>query len=89
MNNLNDIPNIGKVLANKLVEAGIHNEDELRNTGTEQSFILLSALENSEPCINMLYAIEGAIKGIRWHSLSEERKTELREFYRIHSLKKQ
>jgi DNA transformation protein len=87
MNNLTDIPNIGKVLAEKLQEVGINNEDDLRNTGSEQAFILLSALENCEPCINMLYALEGAIKGIRWHSLSLERKAELRDFYRIHSLK--
>jgi DNA transformation protein and related proteins len=29
----------------------------------------------------MLFALEGAIQGIRWHNLDKNRKTELTEFY--------
>ena len=29
----------------------------------------------------MLYALEGAIQGIRWHDLSKEKKDNLRDFY--------
>jgi DNA transformation protein len=31
----------------------------------------------------MLYAIEGAIQGIRWHDLEDSRKRELKEFFRM------
>jgi len=41
----------------------------------------IATLENSGVCINMLYALEGAIQGIRWHGLSKERKLELKEYY--------
>ncbi|WP_372481128.1 TfoX/Sxy family DNA transformation protein [Clostridium tagluense] len=30
-----------------------------------------------------LYALEGAVQGIRWHNLSGEIKDELKEFYNI------
>jgi len=31
----------------------------------------------------MLYALEGAIQGIRWRGLEQGRKQELKEFYRM------
>jgi hypothetical protein len=34
----------------------------------------------SSTCMNRLYVLEGAIDGIRWHNLSEEAKSELKEF---------
>jgi DNA transformation protein len=36
---------------------------------------------DKEACINMLYALEGAIQGIRWHYLEKSKKLELTEFY--------
>ncbi len=80
---LNDLPNIGKTLSEKLVNVGIASPKELLDTGSEQAIVRISTLENSGACINMLYALEGAIQGIRWHGLAEERKAELREFYRL------
>ncbi len=83
MNKLTDLPNIGKTLANKLEIAGIQNEQELKEVGSENAIIKIATIENSGACINMLYAIEGAIQGIRWHDLDKERKQELKEFYRL------
>jgi len=51
--------------------------------GSKQALIKISALENSGACLNMLYALEGAIQGIRWHGLSKETKQELKEFNRL------
>ncbi|WP_404813547.1 TfoX/Sxy family DNA transformation protein [Clostridium bowmanii] len=31
--------------------------------------------------MNRLYALEGAIQGIRWYNLSKEIKNELKKFY--------
>ena len=81
MNTLTDLPNIGKILAAKLNTIGIHNEQELKQMGSKNTIIKIDTIENSGVCINMLYALEGAIEGIRWHGLSKERKHELKEFY--------
>jgi DNA transformation protein len=75
------LPNIGATLARKLEKVGIANPETLINTGSEKAIIRITTLENCGACINMLYALEGAILGIRWHNLSEGRKLELREFY--------
>ena len=80
MNDLSKLPNIGKVLADKLNEIGIQSKEDLINSGAEEAFIKLKEKDISA-CINMLYAIEGAIQDIRWHGITKERKTELKAFY--------
>ncbi len=82
MKNLTTLPNIGKVLAGKLNQAGITTEEQLMETGSENAIIKIASLEDADVCIDMLYALEGAIQGIRWHGLSRERKQELKDFYR-------
>ena len=79
---LTQMPNIGKVVAEKLCKAGITTPDELRALGTEQAFIRLQTIDETA-CLSMLQALEGAIKGIRWHNLPKERKEELKEFMRL------
>ncbi len=83
MKPLTDLPNIGKTLAAKLKSVGIENENDLKSVGSENAIIKISTIENSGTCINMLYALEGAIQGIRWHGLDDERKQELRNFYKM------
>ena len=82
MNSLTDLPNIGKTLAKKLNAVGIKTKQELSEIGSEEAIIRIAVLENSGTCTNMLYALEGAIHGIRWHGLDNQRKQELKEFYR-------
>ena len=82
MNELNILPNIGKVLAAKLNEAGITTAEQLTQTGAENAFLKLS-FEYSSACYNMLCALEGAIQGVRWHNLPKERKDELKAFLRM------
>jgi DNA transformation protein and related proteins len=80
---LTKLPNIGKVLTEKLLMAGINSGQDLRNIGAENAIIKISTFDNNEICINMLYALEGAIQGIRWHKLSPKRKMELLDFFRL------
>lgn len=82
IDDLTSLPNIGSTLAEKLQAVGIENGQQLKVVGSEKAIIKIATLENSGACINMLYALEGAIQGIRWHGLSKERKEELKEFYR-------
>ncbi|WNY26229.1 TfoX/Sxy family protein [Methanolapillus millepedarum] len=77
---LEKLPNIGKVVAEKLVDAGINTPEELRKTGAKNAFLKLR-LRDPTACLSMLYGLEGAVEGIRWHSLSDEKKKQLKEFY--------
>jgi DNA transformation protein len=81
-NELTQLPNIGKTLAGKLNQAEIKTADDLKAIGVENTFIKLKTLDN-DACLNTLFAIEGAIQGIRWHDLSEQRKAELKVFFKM------
>ena len=83
MKRLTELPNIGPTLAQKLNAIGVETEQELMEMGSENAIIKIATLERGETCINMLYALEGAVQGIRWHLLSRERKEELKVFYRL------
>ncbi len=72
--------NIGKVLELKLHSIGIDTIESLRSVGTEEAFRRLREIDKN--CSRaILFAIEGAIQGVRWHKLEEYRKNELRAFY--------
>lgn len=77
---LTALQNIGITLAEDLADAGIMNPKELLELGTEKSFQRIQSI-NKNVCISELYAIEGAIQGIRWHTIDPMRKEELRNFY--------
>lgn len=72
--------NIGIVLSTKLIQAGIHTKLQLVEFGAEAAFLRLKAIDPTI-CINTLYALEGAIQGIRWHQLPQGRKAELLHFF--------
>ena len=81
-NDLTTLPNIGKVLADKLKLSGIDSVEKLQSIGSENAFIRLKTIDN-DACFNMLCAIEGAIQGIRWHNLEKYKKEELRIFFEM------
>ena len=83
MKTLEELPNIGQTLSKKLNEIGISSEQELVELGSENAIIKIATLRDSGACLNMLYALEGAIQGIRWHGLSIDRKQELKEFFML------
>jgi len=77
MTELETLPNIGPVLAACLRQAGINSAEELRSLGERRAFEKLRATMPEDACLSKLYAIAGAIEGVRWHSLSFERRAEL------------
>lgn len=85
MNNLSDMPNIGKTLQEKLIKVGISTPEELIETGSENAIIKISTIDESA-CFNMICALEGAIQGIRWHGLAKERKEELKQFLKMKNI---
>jgi len=80
---LTELPNIGATLSTKLNQIGVNTEGDLIQMGSENAIVKIATIENSGVCINMLYALEGAIQGIRWHDLSDDRKKQLNDFYRL------
>lgn len=71
--------NIGHVLAEKLVEVGIESPAQLKEMGSEKAFSLIVE-KDKDAWYNMIFAIEGAIQGIRWHYLAPETKERLKKF---------
>lgn len=69
-----NLPNIGTVLANELENAGIKTLADLKKHGSAGALYIIKGI-SGKGCYNMLYALEGAIKQIRWHDLSAEEKS--------------
>lgn len=80
MGELSKLPNIGKELERQLTEVGITTQEQLKLIGSKQTWLFIQAIDASA-CYNRLCALEGAIRGIRWHYLPEELKEELKDFY--------
>jgi DNA transformation protein len=73
--------NIGKDTEAKLKEVGIDSYEDLKQIGTENAFIRVQAIDPGA-CLSFLCGLDGAIEGIKWHSLSPERKKELQAFFK-------
>lgn len=79
---LTDLPNISKVNAQKLRDAGIQTPEDLRKLGSKEALVLVRMKSDPGACLSMLYGLEGAIRGVRWHSLPNEVRDELRAFHK-------
>jgi DNA transformation protein and related proteins len=77
---LSSLPNIGKSLSIKLEQVDILTPRQLLDEGSKQAFFRIRKLDPGA-CIDMLYALEGAVQGVRWHSLDDTVKKDLKLFY--------
>lgn len=76
---LSKVRNIGKELERKLQTIGINSAEELKNTGSKETFFKLKQ-RFPEVCLVHLYSLEGAITDINFNELSEETKKDLKAF---------
>ena len=83
MSDLINMMNIGAKLEAQLVRVGIETPEELIAAGSRDAWLRIKAIDPSA-CLMRLSALEGAIRGIRWHDLDETVKEELRAFYHSH-----
>ena len=67
MGELSKLPNIGKSVEEQLNLVGINTVEDLKIIGSKEAWLKIKEIDKSA-CINRLYALEGAIEGIRWHS---------------------
>jgi len=73
---LQDLPHIGLKLAGELTQSGIQDVEQLSQLG---SLVVATRLQEHgfSICPNKLYALEGAIRGIRWHQLAPQERSAL------------
>lgn len=81
MGELSSLPNISKVNELKLTQAGIKTPEQLKAIGSKEAIRMVRETSDPGACLNMLYGLEGAIRGIRWHDLSDDVKKDLKEFH--------
>lgn len=80
MGELIKLINIGKVVEGQLNQVGIITEEDLKQCGSKQAWLKIQKIDESA-CINRLMALEGAIRGVKDTLLSDEVKSDLKEFY--------
>ncbi len=80
MGELSNLPNIGEMVEQQLNQVGITTYEQLTQIGSRQAWLKIKMMDPSA-CIHRLYALEGAIQGVRKNQLSAAIKTDLREFY--------
>ncbi len=80
MGKLSELPNIGRVLENELIQAGIKDADDLKRQGSRNAFLSIRKIDDTA-CFSKLCALEGAVRGIRWHDLTADTKKELKNFF--------
>lgn len=80
MGELSKLPNIAAKLEAQLTEVGVSSVEALKETGSREAWLRIAAIDPSA-CYMRLCALEGAIRGVRWHNLDEETKSELKVFY--------
>ena len=83
MGELTQLPNIAAKPERLLADVGITTVDELKRVGSREAWLRISA-RGPSACIMRLSALEGAIQGVRWHSLNDVTKASLKEFYNQH-----
>lgn len=81
MGELQEHSNIGVKLEKQLNAVGIFTFEQLVVKGSKEAWLLIKRIDSSA-CYMRLCALEGAIRGMRWHLLTDEVKEDLRNFYK-------
>lgn len=79
---LTKMPNIGKVTAGQLVEAGVDTPDKLRYMGAKEAFLRIRAQSDPTACVRVLYGLEGAVRGVKDTELPEAVKKDLLAYFK-------
>ena len=79
-NRLKDLPNLTFQIEVLLMEAGITNEETLRQLGAKTSWLKMRS-KNKALSIRVLFALEGAIEGLHEAALPADIRRELMEWF--------
>ena len=76
MRELKDRADIAKDTADALTQAGIGTAEQLDEMGSIGAAVAILRV-GGDVCANRLYALEGSIRGVRWHALPREERRRL------------
>jgi len=68
--------NIGPKSSAWLRQVGLHTREELADAGAVDAFMRVKRA-GFKPTLNLLYAIEGALRDCHWQEIPDERRKEL------------
>ena len=75
---LESLINLGRIPARQLAEVGIDSETKFRSLGAVAAFARLRHQFGRAINYNYLYALDGALKGMRWDQMPESERELLR-----------
>jgi hypothetical protein len=70
------LKNLGPVSTRWLASVGIHRRADLIRLGPVEAFLRVKAAGH-KPSLNLLWALAGAERGLRWNRLSEQDRHQL------------
>lgn len=70
--------NLGPASVKWLLAAGITSPAQLRRMGAVAAFRRVAMSRSGDVSLNLLYALEGALRGVRWDRLPHEVRDQLR-----------
>ncbi len=76
---LTQLRNIGQEMQRKLVSVGIDTPEALTQLGAKEAYFRLKT-QFPNCCLVHLYCLEGAILGLDYNRLPEDKKRELKQF---------
>lgn len=74
--NLTSLPNLGPKSQKMLLAAGIATIDQLREMGAVEAYWRVKQ-SGANASLNLLWALEGALSGLRWQDVAREHRTSL------------
>lgn len=77
MSEVEDMPNIGKELGQRLRRVGIATDAALMKVGDAAAFRKIRADLPDDACTHTRLALAGAVRGVRWHALDKALRAEL------------
>ncbi|MBE0635678.1 TfoX/Sxy family DNA transformation protein [Candidatus Bipolaricaulota bacterium] len=81
MSDLRGLPHIAARLASELSTSGIETSEQLMRAGSLGAASCLAS-HGFSVCRSKLFALEGGLRNIRWHSISAEERTARWETFR-------
>jgi len=79
---MTDLPNIGSEVAALLARAGVTDPRELSRLGAVEAALRIRDVRPDDPpCRSMLAALDGAIRGVRWHEIPKAEREALWKEY--------
>lgn len=78
---LHQMTGLGRVAEEKLRRAGIETPEQLREVGAKEALLRVRLHADPGACLHLLYALEGAIRGLPKKELPPDVKADLKAFY--------